>query len=244
MPVKVMIEGQEVEVFTKEENEQIIQGRITKTKKELEEAKAVKEQHEKDLKEAREELDKIKNPPPPPPGDADIVGRMKLYEERTEKKMALLEEQLAAEKKAKEIEIEKRRLTDRDRQLSEALQKSNIREDAIALGMHHFSHQLEYFADEDKWVFNLSVGGQVSISEGVEAEMPDYLRRASVDHGGSGTRSGGSRGTVQQAQITALQQDADKLEKVARQSAQDKDILAWKRKKEELRAAQAQLKTG
>lgn len=244
MPVKVTLDGVEQEVFTKEENEQLIQGRITKTKKELDEAKTLRDKQEEELRIAKEELATLKNPPPLPPGENDLLGRMKLYEEKTQKKIEYLEQQLAIEKQEKESEIKKRRLTDRDRHLSEALQKANIREEAIAIGMNHFSHQLEYYADDDKWVFNLRGGGTTSVQEGVEAEMPDFLKRSSTDHGGSGARSGSGKGTVQQAQVTALQNEVTRLESIARQSAQDKDILAWKRKKEELRAANAALKTG
>lgn len=244
MPMKVTVDDQEQEVYTKEEIEQMIQGRITKTKKELDEAKAIKEKQEEDLRIAKEELAALRNPPPPPPGENDLLGRMKLYEEKTQKKIDFLEKALEDEKKEKEKEIAKRRTTERDRLLSEALQKANIREEAISIGMNHFSHQLEYYADEDKWVFNLRGGGTTSIQEGVEAEMPDFLKRSSTEHGGSGARSGGSKGTVQQAQVTALQNEVNRLEGIARQSAQDKDILAWKRKKEELRAAIAASKTG
>jgi hypothetical protein len=217
--------------YTKAQVEQIVQGRLTKLQRELAQAKAKTDEDSAKLRDLESQINelrqKLPNPPDPP---QELQGQLKLLETKHQKLMDDLKKQLDSEKTEREKEHTRRMNVERDNAIFTALREAGCRDDAMEVGKAAFLNSIEYLTDEDRWVFNLKKGGQVTIKEGIQDELPDYLRESSMRGGGSGS----TQGAKTAAAVKRLDAEKDKLSKLHERSIRsgaDSDIQQYQRQK-------------
>lgn len=220
------------ETFTKQQLEQIVQGRVAKLAQENADLKKSQADQAQKLAELEAKISSPPNPPPhTPPGDDDIKGRMKLIENQHKSELEAIKNKLDAETKKREAAEKRRKEVERDSQVTAALQAAGCRADALSLGASHFTHQVELNEDEDKWFFRLKDGaGTVSIADGIKAELPDFLKEPSITAGGSGSRSG-TKNEGKKTQLQAAKDKLNKLKEYAEGSQRESDMQAFLQQK-------------
>lgn len=220
--------------FTKEEVEQMIQGRLAKTKADHAALQAALEREKQTnstkLAELQAQLEELKTPAPPEVKPDDVEGRLKLEQSKHAKQIEELNKSLQALTKEKELERSKRMKSERDRELILALREAGCRNDAEAVGLNHFVNRLSWDEADERWIYTLEKGGTVSVKEGVAEELPDYLKEPTMQRGGSGSSSGGKNA----GKLKGLEEAKAKLkamEEHAAKSGRDGDILRYQSQK-------------
>ena len=241
--------GVDNDTFTKDQVEQIVQGRIAKAQQELKEAQgkitALESSATKVDDLTRELADlksKVDAPPsnPPPKLPDDVEGRIKLIEAQHKRETDTLRTSIEEEKKKREEEEVRRKNSERNSQIKDALGEAGCRPDALAMGANHFAAQISWDEDTLAHVFTLHDGGKVSISEGINEELPDFMKDPDMVAGGSGVT-----GAPKKAAVTKqLESEESVLEKAgdrARRSGRDDDIMAYNRQKAKVSKLQKDL---
>lgn len=173
------------------------------------------------------------------PGDAGLTDiekmekRFKYDQKVSDKKFTALEKRLK-DADDKVISTEKRRLVaEKDRFLDEALLKSHCHDLGMAKRM--FREQMTYDAQNESWVFTTKDGVEMTPLEGVDADLPDYLRSARTQ-GGAG---GKSPRAVLESNITRQEEVLKSVKAVAHSSGGDSHlvrVLQEERKLKELKS--------
>jgi len=138
---------------------------------------------ENQLAEVNEALEKAKGEP-----DEKHKGELELLTKRFEREIDSLRENLDVEKEARKQAEEKQKVTQRDNILIAALKDVGCKD--MTAGERYFKPQLEWDDVENDWMFRTNTGNVVTIQEGVEEELPTYLRPPKMEGGGSGTGPG------------------------------------------------------
>ena len=219
------------ETFTKDQVEQMIQGRISKMKadnaalqKQLADSDAA---NKAKLSELEAQLAALKKPDDPPP--SDLEGIKKLMESKHSKELQAINEKIAKLESEKALEKNRRMNAERDTELLLALRKAGCRPDAETIAKTHFIPSVSYDEEEERWVFNLKKGGTVRVEEGVTEEIPDFLKEPIMQNGGSGSSSG-ARATAQAKQLEAEKAQLAQLKERAA-SGRDDDVQKYLQKK-------------
>lgn len=132
---------------------------------------------------------------------------------------------------------EKRRLdAERDRFLDEALHKVGCRDLKMAKRM--FREQMEYDVEASEWSFNSEKGGSMSVEDGVDADLPDFMRDTKA-RPGSGGKSPKAR---LEGSIVAKEDELTAATDKARATGDDSEMASILRIKRELSALKSQLK--
>src|SRR5204862_2874015 len=217
------------ETYTKEQLERIVQGRITKIHQDLEKEKTERAKSDQRVKDLE---DKVKEIPPPPiePPSGDVEGRLKLLEKKHTQETESLKKSLEEETKKRTQAEQRRKELERDSDLTESLQIAGCRADAIEIAKNAFLPKVSRDEDDEKWVYNLSDGGVVSIRDGIAAELPDYLKDSTVKAGGSGSK-GGARKAAKEAEIDSAKKLLVELEKKGKNSGDSQDVQNYLRQK-------------
>lgn len=138
------------------------------------------------LEELQTQLTEIQDKHSGSGGKDGDAGRIEMLEKKHRDQIAALEKRLNDEAAARQEEQKRRLQVERDKMLSEALNGQCLDQTG---GVRYFMPQIEYDDDSQAWMFRTKNGNLVSIAEGVAAEMPDWLKPASV-RGGSGSGNG------------------------------------------------------
>lgn len=181
----------------------------------------------------------LKNPDDDPDAkltDIELADKRLEYERKKNK--AALE---ASEKKALEItkkleETEQRRLSaEKDRFLDEALVKARCLDNKM--GKRMFREQMEYDPESNEWYFMSLEGVRMTPEEGIENDLPDYLRRAQ-----SKTGSGGkSPKAVLESALTKQKDEVQDLKSRAQKSGNDTDLARLLQGERKLRQLESEL---
>lgn len=231
------------ETFTKEQVEQMIQGRVTKLKSTVAEL-------QKQLTDAQKTGEKVAaleakiaelsaNNPPTPANPSDLEGKLKLLESKHANEIKQLTEKVSTLNTEREAEKTRRMQVERDTALGEALTEAGCRPDAISVGKAFLGNQVSYDAEEERWVYTLRTGGTVSVKDGVTQELPDYLKEPTLRNGGSGSSSGGKNSQKR----TALQEAKAELQKAqqAAMSGREDDMAKYMSLKRKVGQLEAEL---
>lgn len=205
------------ETFTKQQLEQIVQGRVAKLKEENDTLKKNQASLDARLKELENKPNNPppNNPPPHAPPDDDLKGRLKLLENQHKSEVEGIKAKLDAETKKREVAEKRRKEVERDSLIREGLRLAGCRADAEAMGASHFVGQVELNEEEEKWQFRLKDGGTVTIAEGIKAELPDYMKEPSITGGGSGSRGGSAKLEGKKSQLQAAKDKLNKLKEAS-----------------------------
>lgn len=172
----------------------------------------------------------VGNPPAKKPkDDPETQGRIELLQRQHTQEKTALQGQVDELTKRLDKEVLKRREVERDKLLSEALSSAQCID--ITAGTRYFLPQIKFSDEFDDWRFTTKAGNPVTITEGVVAELPDFLKPASVRNGGSGTTTGNAKNAVQKKRFSEAKDKLEKLEAQARQSGKQHDLLAFQRQK-------------
>ena len=230
--------------FSKEEVEQLIQGRVSGIEKQLLESKneldSLKKGSNSDelkslissMKEEIEELKSGKVPNPDKPLPDDYQGQIDLLSSRHKKELLNIQEQLSQEKSIREAEEKKRMNIEKEREIYQGLQDAGCRKDAESIGLSHFQGQVIFDDEDEKWVFKRKNGGTVSIADGIQEELPDFLKEPASSRGGSGSRSGTKKEAARK-ELDELEKQLDKQRQLGR-SGKSAEILKYQRLKREV----------
>jgi hypothetical protein len=230
--------GGEGKTFTQAQVDEFIKKRVKNHERDNKALQLQLKQTQDTLTQVQEQLKTLqqKSNEPPPPAPDDVQGQLTLMAERHRREVEGLTTQIETLKKQGEAEVRRRREVERDRELTESLTKAECTD--LKVGKRLFAPQIIYDDVDDKWVFQLEKGsGIVSIEEGIEEELPDYLRKArsrGVGSGSSGNGSGGTRNLSTQAR--QLETEEKKLEKLAlaAKSGKPSDIQQYQVQKAEV----------
>lgn len=223
--------------FSESEVTDIVQRRVRKLNDDLADLKAQLEAARSDLEAARASVAK---PVAPADGTSkEQAGQIALLEEKYNAKLAALEEQIKQVTTEREAERLKRLEAERDNKLNAALMKSHCRN--LEHARRIFLPQIQYDS-RDGWYFVLSNDkGIVSIDEGVEAELPDYLREPNIAGSGSGSSLSTPLAKRKSDLDTAKKTLAD-LQMKASATGRSDDVARYQRQKKIVSDLEAQVK--
>lgn len=209
--------------------------------------KEMRLKHEKTLKAAKEENDKLKAQleelqnaslagavkgaaaaATTQPAEADALAvKIEILEKRFQQKEKDYQEQLARERTAREEAERKHKLTERDRLLAEALDGVGVVNKTI--GFRYFKDQIVEDEIDGTWMYRTHDGKIVPIKEGVEFELPLELKPSAIKAGGTGVTGAtpGGRKTSLQKQLEQIEADLSNLGKQHAQTrGADEHVLA------------------
>lgn len=247
MPIDGNTPSGEEKTFTQADVDKLVQDRLARDRR----------QHEKDTKEMRDLIEALKAeiadlkkpsiPPAPTPAPAPIAnpeleGQLKILERKFEGQLGGLKTELESERK-KGAEERKRRLElERDRELDKALTDQNCID--LEAGRRYFLPQIDYDETDATWMFNLKAGGSVRIAQGVEAELPSYLKAATINRGGSGvTGMGRSKKADLQTQLESARKELEVLDANARRTGRDADLAKAHQQRRRVQALEREFTT-
>lgn len=167
---------------------------------------------------------------------AEIDKRLRYVERKYQTQIDSLKKRVdEAEGRASDAET-KRRMSERDSILTDALNKAK----AVSIdgGIKIFRDNMVYDEDSGKWLFRTAEGVDVDPHEGINENLPAYLRPA-VAGGGSGT--GDMKGSALVAHIAGLKKQMGEAAAKAGKTNASEDIRAYQRLKEEVKEAEGKL---
>jgi len=168
---------------------------MAKERKSME--RKLQEQNESTQKQIVELQQKMSQPPEPKPSDTDVKGQLELMEKKHKREQEALEEKLVQTNSALAQEKKKRLETERDKELGDALQTVGCVD--MTMGRRFFLPDIEYDEDESRWMYRTASGNLISIIDGVQENMPNYLKPPAMQGGGSGSARGAAgKGSTKQ----------------------------------------------
>jgi hypothetical protein len=131
--------------------------------------------------------------------------------------------------------LEKTRLEqDRDAMLADALVKNDVVD--VGAGVKLFRDSMEYDGDLSKWRFKSKDGLYLDPDAGIAETLPDWMRKPMTGGGGSGSR--GSSPGVAASTLTRKQAELGELEKRAKQTGNQNDIMSYQKATREIKELQ------
>lgn len=85
--------------------------------------------------------------------------------------------------------------------------------------------RVRYDDAEGEWYFETRSGNMVTVKEGVDAELPDYLRPASMRQGGSGSTGGSPKSAAQRRKLDDMKAEYDKIVEAVKRNPRNTDTL-------------------
>lgn len=200
--------------FTQAELDRIIQDRLKKLQRE-------QKQKDKDMESMRAELEELKKKADggnPDPGDANKgqVGDLELKINRLTRELEQTNTKLAEAQKQASEEANKRKRTERDKELSDALVAAGCID--MVGGRRYFAEQIVWDEVENKWAYETKSGSQVSIADGVMEELPPYLKPAQMNQGGSGSGGTNPKKKKVQADLDVAKKKLDEIKSLLMQN--------------------------
>lgn len=218
--------GGEEKKFTQADLDRMIKERLRKAERE---SKADKDALKTLQAQVAELQDQLKKKDPADPLPADVQGQIDLLRRENERKTLDLQNKLEAMEKERNSERQKREEGERDRELSDALSECGCTD--MKMGKRMFMPQI--VRDGDSWMFELSNDkGLVSIAQGVKEELPNYLRPASMQGGGSGSTGGSPKTAAKRKELEDERKKLKEMEIQATKAGGRQDfIMAFQRQK-------------
>lgn len=164
--------------------------------------------------------------------DDEVTKRLAWLQKKHQGEIDTLRGAFEQEKRLR-IEADDRRLiTERDSALQEALAANDVV--SLEGGMKYFRDSLFYDEDGTKWKYKTKDGLTFDIKEGIQEELPDWLKKPSSTKGGSGSAS---------ALINDIDGKVDALKSAmerAQTSGDPNDVAVYQKMKRELEDLHAQ----
>jgi len=120
---------------------------------------------------------------------------------------------------------------DRDAMLADALVKNNVVD--VGAGVKLFRDSMEYDEDLSKWRYKSKDGLYLDPDAGIAESLPDWMRKPMTGSGGSGSR--GSSPGVAASMLTRKQSELAELEKKAKSSGNQNDIMSYQKASREVK---------
>jgi len=120
---------------------------------------------------------------------------------------------------------------DRDAMLADALVKNDVVD--VGAGVKLFRDSMEYDEDLTKWRFKSKDGLYLDPDAGIAESLPDWMRKPMTGTGGSGSR--GSSPGVTASQLTRKQAELAELEKKAKATGNQNDIMVYQKTSREVK---------
>jgi len=225
------------ESFTKQQVEQMIQGRVAKLKLEndqlkqqLEDSKASQQNLQTRIQELEDKIAKGNTSGGSNADAEELRGQLVVLKREHQQQIESLTNRFnMAEKKATDADA-KRRNVERDTEISEGLIAAGCRKDALETGKRNFLPQVIRDEETDSWKFKLADGsGLVSIASGIQVELPDYMRDPSVVARGSGSKGG--KPVLPEGKLKTERDKLVTLKATADRTNKSSDIEAYQKQK-------------
>lgn len=139
-----------------------------------------------------------------------------------ERETAALRAELEQEKKARETAEKARRDSLRDRMLDEALVAVGCKD--MRAGRRIFLPQIKWDEVDQNFMFEKENGTMVEIRDGVEEEMPDYLKPPAM-RGGSGSEPMNAKQRARRTELDKQERDLADLQKKLQANPNDRSLL-------------------
>lgn len=208
--------------------------------KEHAKTKAALEKTITDLQSRLEKLEKPNPTNPEPPIDTSTDGgRLRLLEIQYKKDMEKITGDLNAAKQREEQEKSRRQALEIGGALRDALVSANCKPDAFQVAESYLRSSIKIDDEDGSLYFELKGGGQVSVTEGVSAELPEFLREPIIKGTGSGAKSGN---VAQRNEIATLEAEILKMEKSLESNRTDTAVVQLRQAKKRLTALKTSLK--
>lgn len=162
----------------------------------------------------------------------EINKRLAWLQKKHQQELDALRGTVENEKKLRMDAEERRKLTERDSALADAL----VKNDVVSLegGMKYFRDNLYYDDPTGKWKYRAKDGLTFDIDEGIREELPPWLKKPSSTVGGSGSASAISNAMELKAT------EVSEAQKRAAQTGNPTDVAIYQRKKREYADLQTQ----
>lgn len=151
-----------------------------------------------------------------PVQDDELQGKIELLERKHAKALDELNRKVEDADRRRAAAEEKAKMTRRDTLLNQALAKAKCID--MTAGYRIFLPDVEFDEDEDTWVLRTPQGNTTSLDEGVASLLPEYLKPATADHGGSGSRTGSP---TRRQKVSEFESEKKKLQTLRTQTTQD-----------------------
>lgn len=206
-------EEEEVEEkkFSQKDLDKYLQDRVKNIKKELKSKTTEYEDLQK--KVAALEAKVAEGQTPSDNHDKTLDGKLEAQQRKYEGQLEEIKRKLDEAEKGRLAAEQKQRLVERDTELQQALVASGCVD--LVGGQRYFVPQIEWDEDDQKWMFRTKSGHLLSVAEGVEQELPKYMRNSSMATGGSGT--GSSKDKKRTETQNKLKEEEAKLEQLAKE---------------------------
>jgi hypothetical protein len=226
-------------VFNQEQVDKLIQDRVKKLDRENKEHAKKSVELQAKLDQLMEKLAQLEKKPDPPADD--VQGHLNLLNEKHKRELDGLTGKIDELSKKLTVSEEKRLETQRDKELDAALIKAGCND--LKGGRRQMLPQLSYDAVDEKWLFNLEkTGGTVSIDEGVEEELPDYLRKPKAERGGSGSTTSDRARKQKSNELEAGEKQLQAMkDKIAATGGKPQDLLTYQQQKRRVEALKKEL---
>lgn len=176
--------------------------------------------------------------------DKELEGRLELLERKHARQLEDLQKKVAEAEQARAKAEEKAKLTKRDTLLAQALSDAKCVDQKA--GYRYFLPDVVWDADEEEWRIETPEGNLVSFAEGVKDLLPDYLKPASTQVGGSGSKTGSPARRQKMNELETAKKVLEECAKEVKARPQDNNALnKWSRQRrivQSLETALAQLK--
>lgn len=225
--------------FTQADLDKIVQERLGKIKRDNDAKDKQILKMGSDLDDLRNQIAALSEEKPPVSDPNDLKGKLELMESRYKKQIDDLNKKIGEAELARRDEHSRRLETERDKELSDGLAAAQCKDSANA--RYIFLPRIKYDDTEQKWLYHLVKGGTVSIADGVAEEMPDYLKPASLQGGGSGSSTGSPKRATQMKAIDHEKKILDELEARAKKSGRMQDVAVHQKQKRKVQQLEREL---
>lgn len=189
---------------------------------------------DKELEEQKRKIEELTskvsgNSNPEPSTPSTEGGKVELLEKRIRDQQTKYEEQLAQVNAEKEKVLLELRNSNKNHQLQQALNGKVV---DMTGAIRYFRDNIVWDELEERHFYKTSKGNLTEIKDGIEAEMPDWLRLSKANQGGSGSGGSTPRGKVQhQRDLEAAKKKLEELQVAARKDPSDANLLSYQRQK-------------
>lgn len=167
------------------------------------------------------------------------AGQLEILRGRYERQTTELQNQIKKLEADVTSERSARREIERDRMVTEALSKVGCID--MTAGLRYFLPQIIFDDEEQKWQLRTKNGNLVDIADGIAEEMPNFLKPASMQNGGSGSRASSPKAQQIRRDLDKARQVLEEIKKKATQTgARQGDLVDYERQKRMVAQLEAQ----
>jgi hypothetical protein len=222
--------------YTKADVERMALQRVKRLTKDAQAKDKKIEALEEELKKLSEQITEKLNEPSIPPvvggaGDESEAelrrqqGHWEVQRTRFESTVKDLQGKLGiAEKELIKVKQERMNM-ERDLEIDKALSSPSVQCIDVDNARILVRDRVEYDQTEEEWIFRTKSGNILPVKEGIEAELPDYLRPSNLRQGGSGATSGGPKASAQRRKLDDKRKELSSVTEQIKKAPRNNDLL-------------------